>query len=98
MFLVKRSPKLALVAGTFYETALTSTVGFNFRYDFSIVNKESGTYTHNAIATFAIGLTDILDLDISFVWDRTEDPQVRPDGTIPKQDDFQLLLTFGVDI
>ena len=87
-----------LVLGTFYDTALTKTVDFIGRYNLSIVNEESGTYTHHAIATFEIELTDILDFDISFVWDRTQDPQTRADGTVPKQDDFQLLLTFGVDI
>jgi hypothetical protein len=77
---------------------LTKTVDFNGKYDISIVNKESGTFTQHAIATFEIELTSVLDFDVSFVWDRTQDPQVRADGTTPKQDDFQLLLTLGVDI
>lgn len=88
----------ALVFGTFYDTTLTKTVDFNVRYDGSIVNEESGTYSHHAIATFETELTSILDFDISFVWDRTQNPQVREDGSTPKQDDFQLLLTLGVDI
>jgi putative salt-induced outer membrane protein YdiY len=88
----------ALIAGTFYDTALTKAIDFNARYNFSIVNQESGTYTHHAIATVEIELTSILDFDISFVWDRTQDPQTRADGTVPKQDDFQLLFTLGVDI
>ncbi len=88
----------ALIGSTFYDTALTKTIDFNTRYNFSIVNQESGTYTHHAIATVEIELTSILDFDISFVWDRTQDPQTRADGTVPKQDDFQLLFTLGVDI
>lgn len=88
----------AFVAGTFYDTALTKTLDFTGTYDFSIVNQESGKYTHHAIATFSLEVTDALDFDVSFVWDRTESPQTRSDGTTPKQDDFQLLLTFGLDI
>ena len=88
----------ALIAGTFYDTALSKTIDFNARYNFSIVNQESGTYTHHAIATVEIELTSILDFDISFVWDRTQDPQTRADGTVPKQDDLQLLFMLGVDI
>jgi hypothetical protein len=88
----------ALVASTFYDTALNKTVDFNVRYQFNLVNQVSGTYTHHAIATFEIALTSILDFDISFVWDRTQDPQARSDGTIPDQDDLQMLLTLGVDI
>ena len=88
----------ALMGGTFYDTTLTKTIDFNARYNFSIVNQESGTYTHHAIATVEIELTSILDFDISFVWDRTQDPQTRADGTVPKQDDLQLLFMLGVDI
>ena len=88
----------ALVLGTYYETTLTKRLDFNGSYEVSFVNEESGKYTHHAIATFSVALTDILDFDVSFVWDRTESPQVRSDGTTPQQDDFQLLLTFGVDI
>jgi putative salt-induced outer membrane protein YdiY len=62
----------ALVLGTFYDTALTKTVDFNGLFNLSLVNNESGTYTHYAVATFEIELTDILDFDISFVWDRTQ--------------------------
>ena len=88
----------ALVLGTTYDTKLTDTLDFVGTYNLSIVNEESGKYTHHAIATFSVELTEILDFDISFVWDRTENPQQRADGTTPEQDDFQLLLTFGVDI
>jgi hypothetical protein len=88
----------ALVGSTFYDTTLTKTVDFNVRYNLSIVNQESGTYTHHAIATFETEVTSILDFDVSLIWDRTRDPQVRSDGSVPKQDDYQLMLTLGVDI
>ena len=37
------------------------------------------------------------DFDISFVWDRTQQPHARADGTIPKKDDFKLIFAVGVD-
>ena len=88
----------ALVANTFYDTPLTKTIDFNVRYNLSIVNQESGTYTHHAIATFETEITSILDFDVSVIWDRIQDPQARADSSVPKQDDFQLLLTLGVDM
>jgi len=88
----------ALVASTFYDTTLTKTVDFNVRYNLSIVNQESGTYTHHAAATFETEVTSTLDFDVALIWDRTRDPQVRSDGSVPKQDDYQLMLTLGVDI
>jgi hypothetical protein len=87
----------ALVAGTFFDTALTNTVDFRTLYNFSIVNRESGTYTHHARATFSIELTSIVDLDVALVWDRTRDPQPKADGSVPDQDDIQWLLTLGIE-
>jgi hypothetical protein len=86
-----------LVGSTYYDTTLTKTVDFNAGYNLSILNQESGTYTHHAIATFETEITSILDFDVSFIWDRTKDPQVRSDGSVPKQDDIQLLLTLGME-
>jgi len=87
----------ALVVGTFFDTALTGTIDFKTLYNFSIVNRESGSYTHQARATFSIELTSIIDFDVSLVWDRTRDPQPRSDGSLPDQDDFQWLLTLGLE-
>ena len=88
----------ALVLSTFYDTELSNEVDFKTLYNVSIVNRESGTYTHYVKATFKIDLTSILDFDISLIWDRTRDPQPRSDGSVPEQDDFQWLLTLGVEI
>ena len=87
-----------LVGTTYYDTELTRKIDFNVRYNFSILDKASGTYTHFAIATFEIELTEHFDFDIAIAWDRTRDPQVRSDGSVPDQDDFQLLMTLGFEI
>jgi len=87
----------ALVASTFFDRALTSTIDFKTLYNFSLVNHESGRYTHYAKVTFNIELTSSLDFDISLVWDRTRDPQRRADGSLPEQDDIQWLTTLGLE-
>ena len=87
----------ALVAGTFFDTALTNSVDFKTLYNVTILNRESGTYTHHARATFNIELTSIVDLDVALVWDRTRDPQPKADGSVPDQDDTQWLLTLGIE-
>jgi len=86
-----------LSAGTNYDIELTEKIDFIINYSFNIVNEESGSYTHHAIATLETEVTDILDFDISFVWDRTEKPTARADGTIPEKDNFQLIFWVGVD-
>jgi len=87
----------AFVAQTHFNTELTKTVDFDFLYNFQILNEASGTYTHHMVAAFETELTRWLDLDISFVWDRIQDPQPNADGTEPKQDDFYLIVGLGIE-
>ena len=87
----------AFVAGTHFNRDLTKTVEFDFRYDFQIVNEESGTYTHHLVAAVETELTSWLDFDVSFIWDMTKDPQPNADGTVPKQDDYYLIFSLGID-
>ena len=87
----------AFVAGTHLNTELTKTVDFVFRYDLQILNEESGTYTHHLVLGLETELTRWLDFDVSFVWDRTEDPTPEADGKVPKQDDFYLIFSLGIE-
>jgi hypothetical protein len=87
----------ALVIGSHFNTELTKAVDLDLLYNFQIVNKESGTYNHHFIATLETEITNWLDFDVSFVWDRIRDPQPNADGTVPEQDDYYLILGLGVD-
>jgi hypothetical protein len=49
------------------------------------------------IAALETELISWLDFDVSFVWDRTEDPRADSDGTVPEQDDYYLILSVGVE-
>jgi len=87
----------SLVMGTVYDHELTKWMDFVFDYRFFIVNRESGTYTHHMITGFELELTRILDLDISFIWDRTQNPKPGAGGVVPEQDDIRLVLFVGFD-
>lgn len=86
----------ALEVKTRFETKLTKQVDFAFRYSFQIVNKASGTYTHNLVTGLSTKLTRWLDLDLTFVWDRIQDPQPAADGIIPEQDDYYYIISLGI--
>jgi putative salt-induced outer membrane protein YdiY len=88
----------AFVLGTNYETKLTKKIKFNASYRFNIVNQESGKYTHHAVAAIEYKLTRMLDLDLSFVWDRIQDPEPAADGRVPDQDDFYFFFGIGFDL
>ena len=49
------------------------------------------------MATLEVELTRVLELDLSFVWDRVSDPAVEENGEVPEPDDFRLVLTLGLD-
>jgi long-subunit fatty acid transport protein len=87
----------ALVMGTNYETDLTKRIDFQGSYSLKLLNEESGKYTHHAVATFGTDLTKWLDFDISLVWDRIQKPTANADGTLPKQDDYKLMFSLGVE-
>ena len=88
----------ALLIGTDYDHDLTKWLKFLFDYHFQIVNEESGTYTHHIETGLEFELTSILDFDITFIWDRIQNP--RPDifGIVPEQDDYRLIFFFGLDL
>ena len=88
----------AFVMGTNYEIKFTKKIKFNASYQFYIVNQESGRYTHHAVAAIENKLTRMLDLDLSFVWDRIQDPIPAADGQVPNQDDFYFFFGIGFDL
>ncbi len=87
----------ALVIGTIYDHELSKAIDFLFDYRFLIVNEESGTYTHHLVTGLEFEISNLLDFDITFVWDRIQDPRPDSDNTLPEQDDFRLTFGLGFD-
>jgi len=87
----------AFGAGTMYDTELTSWMDFLLEYDFQIVDREAGSYTHHFVTTLSNDLVGDVDLDISFVWDRIQKPQADSAGVVPDKDDYQLIVSLSYD-
>lgn len=86
-----------LGAGTMYDTELNKWMDFLVDYNFQIVSEEAGRYIHHFITTLSTDITSDLDLDISLVWDRIQDPQPNSDGSVPKKDDTQMIIGLSYD-
>lgn len=86
-----------IIFGTTYETELSSWLDFDFDFNVQIVDKDSGSYIHRMVTTLSTDITNNLDLDITFVWDRIRDPQPASDGSVPEQDDLQLIVGISYD-
>jgi putative salt-induced outer membrane protein YdiY len=87
----------AFIAGSVYDTELNSWIDLYSKYDLTIANQRSGTYTHHFQTGLEIELTDILDLDLSVVWDHIQSPQQRDDGTVPEKNDIRLIAGISLD-
>ncbi len=85
----------AFAVGTRYDNELTGWMDYNFAYRFFIVNEESGTYTHHLATGFEFELIGDLDFDVTFIWDRIQDPRQNSDGSFPEQDDFRTIFGLG---
>jgi putative salt-induced outer membrane protein YdiY len=86
----------AFVLGTTAEWDITRWLEFDGTYRAQFVNERSGTYNHHLVASLETDITSLIDLDVSWIWDRIEDPRPAADGTAPVQDDFRTTvgLTF----
>jgi hypothetical protein len=82
----------ALSIGTSFDTELSSWMDYLFTFTATFVDEESGSYQHHFMTTLSSDLAGSFDIDISFVWDRTESPPPLADGSFPEQDDLRLLV------
>lgn len=85
-----RSPALSL--GTDFDTELTSWLDYLFSFQITFVDEKSGDYQHHLLTTLSTDLVRNIDIDVSFVWDRTQSPPPDAIGNIPKKDDFRLMV------
>jgi hypothetical protein len=62
----------------------------------NLVYTTIGNTNHVGNLDFTVRVTTLLHTNISFLYLRTEQPFPRSDGTIPKQNDYQIV--FGISL
>jgi len=82
----------AVTLGTTFETELTSWMDYIFEFHATFLDDASGAYQHHLLTTLSTDLIGNFDLDVSFVWDRTQKPQPRADQSIPERDDYRMMI------
>ena len=82
----------AISFGTNLEHELTSWMDYIFNFHMTFLDDDSGLYQHHMLTTLSTDLIGDVDLDVSFVWDRTQKPQQRDDGSFPEKDDYRLMI------
>jgi putative salt-induced outer membrane protein YdiY len=87
---------VAFTFGTRFDWEITRRIDLSFEYRGQYTSRAVGETFHHTVTTLSLELTKRFDLDVSFVWDRTQDPIQQLGGAVPKQDDFRLILGLGV--
>ena len=89
------SPALSL--GTDFETELSPWLDYVLAAQVTFLDEDSGRYQHHLLTGLSTDLPGLLDFNVSFIWDRIAEPQVREDGSVPEKDDFRILLGIGLE-
>lgn len=74
----------------------TRRIDLILEYRSPYTSRDVGETLHHAVSTLSVELTKRFDLDVSFVWDRTQNPKPDINAVVPQQDDFHLTLGLGV--
>ncbi|MBC8002471.1 MAG: DUF481 domain-containing protein [Opitutaceae bacterium] len=87
----------ALVLSSRFKWEISRRIDLILDYRGQYTSREVGESFHHWVTTLSVELTKRFDLDVSFVWDRTQNPKEQSDGTTPSQNDFRLTVGLGID-
>jgi hypothetical protein len=76
----------------------TDDVELILRWTSNVVYTDIGLTNHFGSAKFSVDVTDILDLETTFKFYRTEQPPPRADGTVPKKNDYEVIVSLALEI
>ncbi len=86
----------ALVFSSRFDWEITRRIDLLLEYRGQYTRRELGETFHHWVTTLSVDLTKRFELDVSLVWDRTQNPTPQSDGTVPNQNDFHLIVGLGV--
>ena len=87
----------ALVVGTTADWDITKWLEFDGSYRFQVVNEVSGRYNHHMVLSLETEITSLIEFDISWIWDRIQNPRKDENDIIPQQNDFRTTVGLTFD-
>ncbi|UCE01697.1 MAG: DUF481 domain-containing protein [Candidatus Latescibacterota bacterium] len=86
-----------IIPNTAFEWDVTGDVTIAVDYNAQISVPEVKNAFHHAFGVLSVDIWgDIIDLELSVQWDRTENPTEDADGNVPKRDDFRTSFGLGI--
>jgi hypothetical protein len=85
---------------TYADFDITGDINLTLSWLTNLVVTTIGNTNHTGQADLSIEVTSIIDLDVSFLFLRTEDPAPPPDPTAPpiRKNDYQLVVGIAVEL
>jgi len=83
---------------TYADLDFTDDVELIIEWTTNVVYTQIGLTNHVGSTRFSVEVTDILDFETTFKFFRTERPPPRADGTVPKRNDYQLIVGLALEI
>ena len=75
-----------------WEYEITKDIDFNMLYTLQLTDSTQGRAKHHLLTGIEVDMFGDLEVDISLLWDRIEEPQPDAEGNIPKKDDTRLVI------
>jgi putative salt-induced outer membrane protein YdiY len=87
----------AIIFGSTLDTDITSDIDFILEYQLQLIVPDTDNTNHHTEARTEIELTSAIDLDVSVVWDRIENPEKEANGDRPERDDIRVSVGLAVE-
>jgi len=83
---------------TYADFDFTDDVELEIEWRSNVVYTGINLTNHLGSAKFSVEVTEILDLETTFKFYRTENPPPRADGTVPKKNDYEFIVSLALEI
>jgi hypothetical protein len=77
---------------------VTDWMDFIGTYRAQYASDNAGGITSHSDSTIEIEVTDNIDFNFSFIWDRMQNPVADENGLVPRKDDYRFIFGVGLDL
>jgi putative salt-induced outer membrane protein YdiY len=92
-----RANDVAVILATSLNLDPTSRIEWDTNYAAQLIATNMGLTNHHLTSLLSVDLIGNFDLDVTFNFDRVEQPVAEEDGAVPKQNDYRLTVGLGYD-
>ncbi len=93
----RKENDVAIVGSVSLDLEITSDVDFDNSYSVQLVATDLDKTNHHLESRLSVDIWGALDFDVTFNWDRIENPVSDKNGVRPQSDDLRISVGFGID-